>query len=108
MLHTASVSSVSSAGPATAAPPSHHLDHLDLLMLYDAIARVTDRFLGTGSLSEGQRAVLTEYRDDVLQVSARVGGPAREYADQLAALESTVLDAPAGRATGRSGHSAAA
>jgi hypothetical protein len=105
MLHTAPVSSVSAAPAA----PTHHLDHLELLMLDGAIVRLTDRYLGSRTLSADQRAVLEEYHHDVVQLSASLSGPAREYADQLATLAATVLGTPAaGRRAKSSRRSAAA
>jgi hypothetical protein len=75
--------------------PSHHLDHLELLMLDSAVARLTETYCATRALTALQREVLAEYGNDVRNFIADHEGPAREFAQQLAALVRTVLAASA-------------
>lgn len=75
--------------------PSHHLDHVELLMLDSAVARLTETYCATRTLTASQREVLAEYGQDVGTSLADLQGPAREFAEQLAALVRTVLTASA-------------
>jgi hypothetical protein len=81
------------AAPAAARiPTTHHMDHVELLMLDQAVARVSERFFITGALNASQRAVLEEYGEDVDHLIDDLRGPARDFAEQLAELVDTVLD----------------
>lgn len=79
--------------------PSHHLDHVELLMLDSAVARLTETYCATRTLTPAQRELLAEYGDDVSAFLADLHGPAREFGEQLAALVRTVLAATAGHRT---------
>lgn len=72
---------------------THHLDHVELLMLDEAVARVSERFFISGALNASERAVLEEYGEDIDHLVSDLGGPARDFAEHLAALVDTVLDA---------------
>jgi len=83
---------------AVACPPpvvTHHLDHPELLLLDNAIARLAERYITSGTLSSLQRGVLDEYRSDLAALAMDLAGPAREYADQVMTLAQTILDAQA-------------
>jgi hypothetical protein len=77
----------------TPAQATHHIDHTELLLLDGAVTRMTESFVTTRTLSPSQRAILEEYGDDVRQLLPNLFGPARDFAEQLAALVRTVLDA---------------
>jgi hypothetical protein len=82
--------------PKTLTAPAqitHHLDHTELLLLDGAVTRVTENFVTTRTLSASQRAILAEYGDDVSRLMPNLLGPARDFAEQLASLVRTVLDA---------------
>jgi hypothetical protein len=74
---------------------THHLDHAELLLLDNAIARLAERYIANGTLTATQRGVLGEYRSDLAALATDLAGPAREYADQVMALARTVLDSQA-------------
>jgi hypothetical protein len=89
------------AAPAAARiPATHHVDHVQLLMLDEAVARVTERFFISGALNASQRAVLEEYGEDVDHLLNDLRGPARDFAEHLGALVDTVLDAAATKTHG--------
>lgn len=74
---------------------THHLDHPELLLLDNAIARLTESYISTGTLTTPQRGVLGEYRSDLAELATHLAGPAREYADAVMALARTILEAQA-------------
>jgi len=73
-------------------PITHHLDHPELLLLDGAVTRVTERYVVTRRLSESEIAVLQEYGEDVTHMLPDLFGPARDFAEQIAALARTVLE----------------
>jgi len=75
--------------------PSHHLDHPELLLLDNAVARLTERYIVARSLTSMQRAALEAYRGDVDVLIPGLAGPARDYASHLADLADVVLRADA-------------
>jgi hypothetical protein len=76
------------------------MDHVELLMLDEAVARVTDRFFISGALDASERAVLEEYAEDVDHLVNDLRGPARDFAEQLGMLLDTVLGAAATKTHG--------
>jgi hypothetical protein len=91
---------------------SHHLDHLELLLLDGAVVRLAERFVTTHTLTTSQLDALREYRTDLDVLKATLVGPARDYAEHVIELAKTVLeadwDAPAATtADGASAHRAA-
>ena len=89
--------------PASKAAPTKEitnrtspLDHTELLLLDGAVARVTESFVLTHSLTKSQRAVLEEYGEDVKALMPRLFGPARDFAEQIGEMVRTVLSSASG------------
>jgi len=77
-------------------PVSHHLDHLELLLLDSAVVRVAEQYVETHSLSASQRGALQEYRNDLDALVEQLVGPSREYAEHVLSLASTILESEGG------------
>jgi hypothetical protein len=95
----------------TAVAPANrtsHLDHTELLLLDGAVTRLTESFVTTRTLSAAQRQILEEYGEDVSQLLPNLFGPARDFAEQLAALVRTVLTSTARTVREKPGSSYAA
>lgn len=78
---------------------SHHLDHPELLLLDNAVVRLAEYYIVKQTLTPSQRSALCEYRTDLDALLEKLGGPAREYAEQVVALARTVLEAEADSST---------
>lgn len=95
------MSQMAVAGSRTAA--SHHLDHAELLLLDSAVSRIVERYIATRMLTAWQRTLLEDYRANVDVLVMTLAGPARDYAEQLADLTRTVLEADADAPSAASG-----
>jgi len=98
-MHEADTETIA-APAAVRIPTTHPMDHVELSMLDEAVVRVTEQFFITGALNASQRAVLQEYGEDVDHLLNDLRGPARDFAEQLAELVDTVLDAAATKTHG--------
>jgi hypothetical protein len=78
-------------------PVSHHLDHLELLLLDTAVTRLTEHYITTHTLSTSQRDALVEYTTDLGTLIDTLVGPARDYAEHVLELARTVGDAESDR-----------
>lgn len=76
-------------------PVSHHLDHLELLLLDSAVVRVAEHYVETHALSASQRGALQEYRTDLDALVETLEGPSRDYAEHVLSLARTILDSEA-------------
>lgn len=84
-------SEIIAATAAARIPATQPTDHVELLMLDEAVARVSERFFLSGALSDAQRDVLAEYGEDVDHLLPSLRGPARDFAEQLGTLVEAVL-----------------
>jgi hypothetical protein len=72
---------------------THHLDHPELLLLDNAVARLAEQYIAKRTLTAAQRGALDEYLSDLNALALDLAGPAREYAIQAMALAGTILEA---------------
>jgi hypothetical protein len=72
------------------------------------VTRVTESFVVTQNLTNSQRAILEEYREDVNLLMPRLFGPARDFAEQIGEIVCTVLASAAGAREGAANKYAAA
>jgi len=80
------------------------VQHPELLLLDNAVSRLAERYITTRRLTVSQRDSLEEYQADLQVLIGTLAGPAREYADQVAALARTLLEAKGGRQAGAGHH----
>jgi hypothetical protein len=89
-------------------PVSHHLDHLELLLLDTAVTRLAEHYITSHTLTTSQREALVEYTTDLGTLIDTLVGPARDYAEHVLELAQTVGDAERDRSLSPAADSAAA